>query len=700
MTNPGEPWPVLRQELSITKGPVTGHGAPTYTIHDPVGHRFFRLGWLEMEILSRWSMSDPEAIAKDITDKTTLHPTAEDVQKVVMFVKNNGLNIPQGRAGTGWLKNMAARQKVSPLMFLVKNYLFLRVPLFKPDRFLNQTLPLVRPLFSRKALFIISLLAVLGLVMVLRNASFFRRDLETLFSIQGAIMVLLAMGISKAAHELGHAYAAKLLGLRVPSIGIALMCFYPLLWTDTTEAWKCRRRGDRLLIGLSGVGAELALAALASLAWLWLPPGLMRDMALTLAGVTWISTLAINANPFMRYDAYYILSDLFEMPMLQTRAFAVGKWYLRKKVIGVDKEPPEPMSSKAVAMCVIYSWCTWIYRFFLFLGIAFLVYHMFFKALGIVLFLVEIIWFLGWPIVKEIREWYRLRTEAHLTPWGALLLFVVISCFIPWRSSVVAPAILDSEKTYTFHSPAGALLESQLPAVGDKVRPGEIILQLAAPDIDFQLKSRALARRALEIQTANAGLATELWRDYGAQREELAGVIAEEAALNASRDRMVFIAPFYGEVREVALDVTPGQWVAAKEPLVYLIGGKAVVEVMVPEEDLLRLSPGDQGVFLPNSVQSGGPYKIKVISISPGTVAEINKPALASVKGGPLPSRQGPQGQLWPEKAVYLARCEVEGMASPPAALTGMANLHGRRQSLAGRALSYVGVAAVRESGF
>jgi len=693
------PWPRLRQELAIRPGPVSGQGAPTYTLHDPVAHRFFRLGWQEMEIISRWALADPAAIAADIAARTTLEPSVEDVQKVAKFIQDQGLARTEQAGDSARLEQMAARRRMSPFMFLVKNYLFLRLSLCRPDRFLSRTLPLVRPLFTPIAFRLILMASIIGLVLVLRQLTFFQRELEALFSVQGAVMVLAAIGLSKAVHELGHAYAAKLLGLRVPAIGLALMCFYPLLWTDTTEAWKCRRRQDRLLIGLAGVGAELALAALASLAWLQLSPGLMKDMALTLAGVTWVSTLAINANPFMRYDAYYILSDLFEMPMLQSRAFALAKWRLRRTVLGLQNEPPEPFSPRAAFWLVLYAYGTWVYRFFLFLGIAFLVYHMFFKALGLILFLVEIIWFLAWPILKELREWWRLRAEARPTLAGALLLLVLVSLFIPWRSSVVAPAMLDADKAHIFYNPIGARLETPLPPPGRRVLPGQALARLSSPDLDFRLQAAALSRRSLELQMATAGLATELWSGYSAQQEELSGLMAEAAGLVTQIERLTLTAPFAGEIRETAPDLEPGQWVEAREPLFLLASDQAVVEVLVPEEDLARLSLGQRGLFIPGS-GGAGPLEIMVTSIAPGALTELTRPALASTKGGPLPARPDAEGRLRPERAVYLVRCAVLNQSRPGAALTGLANLKGRRQSFAARAWDYAAASAIRESGW
>ncbi len=694
---PKEPWPQLRQELALLKGPLSEHGAPTYTLHDPVAHRFFRLGWLEMEIISRWRMADMDAIAENIAAKTTLDPTPDDIKIVVDFVRNNALAVPLGPQDSARLSAMKDRQKVSPFMFMVKNYLFLRVPLFKPDRFLARTLPFVRPLFSRASFWFIVLATVLALIFIFRNASFFQRELEVLFSVQGAFMVIVAMSLSKAAHELGHAYAAKLLGLRVPSMGIALMCFYPVLWTDSTEAWKCVDKKDRLLIGLAGVGAELGMAAIAALAWLVLPSGLMREMALTLAGVTWVSTLVINANPFMRYDAYYILSDFFEMPMLQNRAFALGKWYLRKKLLGLKDPIPEPMSPEGLVGCLLYAYGTWIYRFFLFLGIAFLVYHMFFKVLGIVLFLIEIIWFVLLPIFKEIKEWAKRRADARLTPWGVLVMLGLAAFFVPWSPSVMAPAILSSEKSFTFHAPQGAVLRSIPPLPGTAIEIGQTLIELYSPDLDFNLASNQINMRSLEHQIANSGVAQALWSQYAAKREELAGLMAEEESLLIKNRRLAFVAPFSGVVRETAPDLIEGQWVSAKEPLLLILGGRPMLEAMVLEEDLARIKVGDAGIFISSSGTSS--FKIKVESIAPGALAELVKPALASLKGGPLPTRQGPSGQLWPERAVYFVRCEVEGLDTPAAALVGQANIHGLRESLAWRWFRWAWHIVIEESG-
>lgn len=121
-------------------------------------------------------------------------------------------------------------------------------------------------------------------------------------------------------------------------------------------------------------------------------------------------TLAINLNPFMRFDGYYLLSDWLEVENLQDRAFARGKWWLREKLFGLGDPPPEPFGEPLGKGLLVYAFGTWIYRFFLFLGIAVLVYAYFFKVLGIFLFLVEILWFIGLPIWRELQAWWKRKT--------------------------------------------------------------------------------------------------------------------------------------------------------------------------------------------------------------------------------------------------------------------------------------------------
>src|SRR5690606_33005699 len=113
----------------------------------------------------------------------------------------------------------------------------------------------------------------------------------------------------------------------------------------------------------------------------------------------------INASPFMRFDGYFLLSDYLQMPNLHARAFALARWDLRERLFGLGEPAPEHFRGNQRRALVLFAWATWVYRLVLFLGIAALVYHFFIKALGIFLFLVEIVWFIAKPLWSEIRAW-------------------------------------------------------------------------------------------------------------------------------------------------------------------------------------------------------------------------------------------------------------------------------------------------------
>lgn len=695
------PWPRLRDELRLYPGPPNRWGAPTWTLHDPTGQRFFRLGWLEMEILRRWDKGDPEAIAASLARETTLAAPPDAVASVAKFLTGNNLVIASDRESTAAFVKQNRSRKKSALSTLMHNYLFLRIPLFRPDAFLAATLPWVRWMFSRGFAAFLLCAAALGLYLVLREWTMFRDTLSGLLTLEGGLMAACALGLSKAMHELGHAYAAKRLGLRVPSMGVALMCFAPVLWTDTTEAWKLPRRRDRLLIGASGVMAELILAAAASILWPLLPDGPLKTAVFMLAGSVWIMTLAVNVNPCMRYDGYYLLSDYWDIPGLQTRSFAMAKWFLREQLFGWGLPPPESWPRWDRIKLIIYGFCTWVYRFFLFLGIALMVYYLFFKALGIVLMLVELVFFIAQPVLKEIAFWIGSRDKMRLNSrlvrtlivFAALVLFLVA----PWHGHVGGAAFLAPERRAALYAPAGGVVEEVSVTNAQSVSEGAALFRLTSPDLNgrIEIARRKVAAQRLKLSLASLDqqLRTELaadWDELERLAEDLAGLLRERAQLEIR-------APFAGRIADMPEWLSPGSWVQAREPLSSLVGGRMQVQVFVPEYERDRIRAGGGGKFYPRG-KGRAPVTLRIESVENQAAREINFPELTSPHGGPLGAHKTESGRLEPERAVYRVVCVVEG-GVPDQLLVGQATLDAERRSLAaGIWQRFLGL-LVRESG-
>ncbi len=701
---PPPPWPPLRDELRLSQGPPSPQGAPTWTLQDPAAHRFFRIGWLEFEVLSRWRLGSAQAIGQAIRNETTLYPAPDSIQAVHDFALRNGLIVASTPQDSARLAQMRELAKTSLGHKIIHGYLFMRIPLLAPDAWLESNLGLVRWMFSRPFLIALICASLLGLYLVSREWVAFLLHLQTLWTWQGSLTVILALGLAKTLHELGHAFAAKHLGLRVPRMGLALMCFTPVLWTDVTEAWKLPKRADRLLVDLSGVGAELLLAAVASLIWPLLPPGDAKSAVLTLAGVTWLATLAVNANPCMRYDGYYILSDYWDIPGLQQRSFALARRHLRELLFGFGDPQPEPFPPGTRRKLILYAYSTWLYRFFLFMGIALLVYHLFFKILGLALMLVEVIWFIALPIYRELAHWHSRRKAIRFslrTACVGLLFAALLALFvIPWRTHVEGFALLSAQRLAALYVPHPARIQSVNRQPGEYVKTDEILLTLASPDLDGRLEIVRRKLESLRSRLAAASLDPELRLSYAVDMREMQSAASELDGLTRDKARLTISAPFDGLFQDLPAWAVPGSWVPEKMKLGLVAEPGGIITAYVAEEDMERLSVGDYGLFYPLS-GFFKPIPIQITALEHSAVRDIPQPELpATSPGGIIPAKRTPAGRIVPEQALYKVLCQARGDNLPTQSLTGRVFLQGERRSFAARFWQAAVGVLIRESGF
>lgn len=694
--------PPLREDIALYPGPVSEHGAPTWTLYDPASYRFFRIGWQEFQILERWPLGEAGALVDSINRETPFAIEKEHVEHVLRFAATSNLLKAQTPVDTARLAQSKGALRQSMAQWMLKNYLFFRITLLRPDRLLARLMPRTSFLFTRGFALAVALTACLGLFLVLRQWTEFSGALAGLFSLRGAAMVGVSLILAKIVHEFGHGLAAKKLGCRVPAMGVAFMVFVPLLWTDTTEAWKLKDRRQRLLIDGAGVMAELALAAIASVAWSVLPPGAARTAAHVLASTTWVMTLAVNASPFLRYDGYYLLSDLLDVPDLQTRAFALGRWKLRRLLFNFEEPLPEAMSPGRSRLLIILAFCTWVYRFFLFLGIALLVYHFFFKALGLALMTVELTWFLGLPIAREIGYWRKRvgQSGARSLSWRAwaLLAGLLFLLFIPWQRHVTVPAILHAERQATLYCPRGAMLAELTAADGQVVAQGDALMAFSDPDLDHRAAQTERQLDILRHRLSLVSLESDLMQTYRRDTREAESVAADLAGLREMQRTLYLSAPFSGRVTDIPAWLRPGTWVGEGEPVAVLVGGGPRVECFVNEVDLARIRSGGQGRFF-DLAGDMAPLPVTLAEISATAVRELPYAELSSTYGGPLPAQMDSRNRLTPMESVYKVSCAVPGEATPTRLVLGSVTLEAESQSIASMVWRRMVGVFIRESG-
>ncbi|HEV7914287.1 MAG TPA: secretion protein HylD, partial [Albitalea sp.] len=238
-------WPLLREELALLPGPLLADGQRSHTLHDPVRNLFFQIDWPTFEVLSRWHLGRAAEVAAAVRSQTTLQLDAQDVEGVAAFLRDNQLLQP----AVGSAADFAARwreRRGSVARRLLHNYLFFRIPLVEPDRWLGRWAPQLAFFYSRRFLWLTLAALVWGVVEAYRQWDRFAATLVDTVSGSGLASYGITLAAVKVLHELGHAFTAKRLGCKVPSMGIAFLVMCPVAYTDTNDAWKLTARKQRL----------------------------------------------------------------------------------------------------------------------------------------------------------------------------------------------------------------------------------------------------------------------------------------------------------------------------------------------------------------------------------------------------------------------------------------------------------------------
>ncbi len=697
--------PALREELSLHQGPALASGEPSFTLEDPVRNQFFRIDWATFEILKRWSLGRPDDILLSLQAATPLHLGHEDVGAVLRFLDENQLVRPDPLASA---REMAARHRGASGSWysrLLHHYLFFRIPLVKPDRWLTRAAPSFAWLFSRTFLHLTLLAALAGAVLVWREWDHFRSTLAGSFTPGGLLSYALALTFAKTAHELGHALTAKRYGCRVPTMGLAFLVMWPVPYTDTNDVWRLADKRPRLKVASAGVATELAIAVWATLAWALLPEGLLRSVMFPLATTTWIATLAINASPFMRFDGYFVLSDWLEMPNLHARSFALARWDLRERLFGLGEAPPEYFPPQRHAGLIVFAWAVWLYRLVLFLGIAVLVYHFFIKLVGIFLFCIEMSWFVFRPILAELREWrkrwpgarHSARTRRSLVFAAlALLLFVV-----PWPTRVQSAAMLRPAQVFPVHAPERARVAEPPLGEGARVAAGQVLMRFDAPESGARRQTLEAQAERLRWQLEAGGFDAEQRAQSAVLREELATVLAQLALLDEEAARQQPVAPFSGTLRDVDPELAPGVWTGRNERVAMLVGdGAYEASSYLDEEAVRRVAVGDRARFYPDGL-SGPALRLTVTGIDRDATRTLPVGAWAAQQGGSVAAREK-QGVWYPEQAVYRVSFSVDEPAGALAGQTwrGQAVIAGEWEAPGARFARALAALVWREAGF
>lgn len=705
MLGKASPLPALRPELRLIKGAPTACGAPSWLIHDPIQNKFIQIDITAYRMLSRWKPgASPVEFGQQLADTDSVHVDEKSIEEFTQFLYRNKLAADAPRDGWRYFAAEEKASRRSVFYRLLHHYLFLRIPLVRPQGFLAATLPIANLFASRGFSAFAALVGIAGLYLAARQWDAFLTTVPNIFTFEGMVVLAASIFVVKAAHELGHAYTAVRYGCHVPTMGVALMLMAPLLYTDVTDAWRLTDRRQRLRIDSAGIRVELVIAAVALFFWSFLPESTARGLAFNLCTVSLVSSLFINLNPLMRFDGYFILSEFLGVENLQQRAQALGVWKLREVLFAVGEPSPESLPRQRINLLVAYAFAVWIYRLLLFVGIALVIYHFFFKALGVLLFLFEIVYFVVRPIWNELKAWWTMRGRILRTRRTLLTMMLAVGglglFIVPWSTTVEIPAVVEVAVLQPIFPHRSAIVDAVHVAPGQMIAQGDPIATLSSPDVRQELE---LARTRLKLER------TKFARRGSNDADREKSIVIESqiksletriSGLEREAAELVLRAPFKGKILELNPDLHPGRWIRGKD-MVALVGqtDEQLVKGYVSESDLWRVQPGARGRFIPNSPQRAA-FDVGITQISVSSAPTIDIEGLASVHSGPIAVTTGDRQRLVSISAQYLVHMNVDAaVIGPELSVSGIAHIKGRPEGLLARVWRQTLKVLMRETG-
>jgi len=689
--------PILREELVIQPVEPDPDGEPAFLLHDPLANRHFRLSASYIELMSLLDSRDLEDMCQRGSILLDRAITTEEAETLINFLRINNLVKTDEQQLTWINEQRTAKEKRPWLEYIVRAPIFIRIPLWNPDKFLESTLPYARLLASGVALRLYIGCALVGLFAISQQTEKFLGTFLYFFSPEGIITFVISIILVKVCHELGHAYTAKHYGCRVPVIGVAFIVGWPVLYTDTSTTWKIFSHRERLSVGIAGMAVELAIASLALMTWLVLDDGILRSIAFILATTTWILSLLVNLNPLMKFDGYYLLSDWLKVPNLEQRSFALARWFIRERLFNLNHSPPE----EPKFTLIVFGFAVWIYRALLFLGISLLIYSVLFKALGIIFFFATVWIFIGQPIFKELRFWIEHRNEIswnrHTGISAAVSVLLISLVTLPWKTTVSLPAYASSGQVDFYAPEDGKLI--YLASRGQHLKKGDVIAQFVSPELDKEIRLTKLKTQELRAMAAVVGFRAETIKERRLFETELLSEERKLASLQRKFSSLTIKAQENGTLTDLPDDLTGQQWITKSSRIgSMVIDDSTKIIAYANERDLGRLKVGMQAYFLPETLAFEA-SNLEITGIAESATRSLDQLYLASLFGGDIAVREDADGRLPTQHSLYKINLDAPALQTSTVQ-RGTCVITAERSSLLERIYRSFFATAVNEAAF
>jgi putative peptide zinc metalloprotease protein len=717
----------MRQDLRAER--QTYLGREYWVVKDPIALKYYRFEEEEYALLE---MLDGKSSLEDIREQfehrfAPQKITLQELHQLVGMLHRSALVVSDAEGQGPQLLKRHDEQTRRKRLSSITNILCIRFKGFDPDRLLNWLDRRIGWLFSPVCFFCCLLLAIGALLLVTAQFDVFRAKLPSFhefFASKNWFWLALVLAVTKVLHEFGHGLSCKRFGGECHEMGLMLLVLTPCLYCNVSDSWMLPSKWRRAAIGAAGMYVEIVLASIATFLWWFTQPGLLNYLCLNVMFVCSVSTLLFNANPLLRYDGYYILSDLVEIPNLRQKSNTILQRKLALWTLGLP-EPPDPfLPQQRQLLFALYTIAAAIYRWVILAAILLFLYRVFepyglqvigqlIAAVAISGLVIQPLWKLGkfFYVPGRIDRVKKPRMVASLAVVTVGLLGVFL---LPIPHYVRCGIYLEPRGASTVYVESPGELQQIHFQPGDRVQAGQAIMTFDNIDLTLAMIRLTGERRGLETKLAS--LRQRAFEDDSAALE-----IAEvEEAIDALNDQITqrqrdldslkVVAPLDGVIIPAPTTPKPPRdsgrlptWFGSpfddKNLRAFMTAGLPLCQVGDPTkvEAILAIDESDI-----EFVDSGQTVEIFIEQLPSRKLRsqldqisqldmKVTPRSLSSKSGGDLLTRTDGSGHETPLNTTYQANAPLDNEGGQLlVGASGQAKIHAGYQTIARRLWRYV----------
>jgi putative peptide zinc metalloprotease protein len=631
----------LRPDLAIT--PRHDGDEPGYLVEDKVNGKYYRIGVPEYTFIAlldgKTTVRDAIGISACVEPEHAV--TEEQAATICRWLVENQLAHTSESASVSGLE--ASRSRAEQASGQTRwNPFFLRVSLFRPEGFLRKLLPWTSWLFSWPAAFAAILLAGVAANQILVNWSRLLVSSRGILSTERWLWIAIAWLVVKALHELAHGIVCKRHGGSVRDAGVVLILGAPAAYMDVTTSWRFRSKWAKMHTAAAGIYLELLIASGAAIVWSRVEAGVLSDLCFQVMMLASVGTVLFNANPLMRFDGYYILSDLLEVPNLYSESQQYLLHLLRKYALGVPSNVSWAWHRKVVL--AVYGVAALLWRLIV-CGTIALAAATAFRGAGILLVIVALgLWMApklaaGAKYLVYGTAWEQPRRLRFLTVAGVSggVLILTLVC-VPWPCAYRAPAMVEYAPLAVVRAASDGFVREIHVTPGQQVEPGQVLvvlenqaLQLEVSQLQIRVRQSTSEVRALRYEAKTA--------DSQAVMEQLASLESRLREKEEQLNSLTLRAPIGGTVVSYDLNSLSGTYLKrGAEVLVIGLEDRKELKISIAQEDVETFNGHlQQPVWV--RLHGAPGFATSLTKISPRARLELSSQGFAAPCGGPLPVR-------------------------------------------------------------